>query len=475
MTSPTSIPAASNRWVVSVHDISAHIQGSPQAYLALVYDPAADWLLGGSVGESIDEAVASAFQHLDNPAGTQPRSLACDPRATAAVRLQCSTFAQAPSVIAATDADLLATASIFQHFVANGPPGAAHDTALRMLDEPARRFIESRCWKERADSEPLLLDVRINGERRGGVVSVMGNGGETWGISIFPNGGAFDEMMTREQPGMPADGVLTCVVDPAAIDDPQRAAVEMAVAIDGGEAEPARLTEVRLLHVALLAAAEAPAVGAPRPSTGTVKSADFEASFTVFDVDGMRDALEAEQREAAPARAAPRRGPLQFGELPREIVGQLASPEDEVAAACLASLPRRAGIPAVFIAHPTLADAKRMVRTIEAGRYLGITAVPEIGGTTIRLIGLSDPIVLGHVATMWSPLRGFMRRRETARGLHAIVIAPIDTGDPVGIFVCVLPQPASDLEKEPSGVRELRAAVRHNGGRRTAPTKRGRR
>ena len=76
---------------------------------------------------------------------------------------------------------------------------------------------------------------------------------------------------------------------------------------------------------------------------------------------------------------------------------------------------------------------------------------------------------------MWSPLRGFMRRRETARGLHAIVIAPIDTGDPVGIFVCVLPQPASDLEKEPSGVRELRAAVRHNGGRRTAPTKRGRR
>lgn len=474
MTSPTSTPPIGDRWLVGVHDISDHIEGSPQAYLALVYDPAADWLLGGSVGESIDEAVASAFQRLDNPGGKQPRSLACDPRATAAVRLQCSAFAMAPSVMAASDADLMATASIFRHFLETGPSGAAHDTALVALDEPARRFIESRCWTERTDTEPLLLDVRINSERRGGIVSVMGNGGEAWGISIFPNGEAFEEIMTRDQPGMAADGVLSCVLDPVAIDDPQRTAVEMAVAIDGGEAVPARLTEVRLLHVALIAAAEAPAVGAPRPSTGTVMSADFEASFTVFDIDGMQDALEAERRDAAPARAAPRRGPLQFGELPREIAEHLVSPEDEPASACLASLPRRAGVPAVFIAHPTLAAAKRMVRTIESGRYLGIAAVPEIGGTSIRLIGSSDPIVLGRVATMWSPLRGFMRRRETARGLHAIVVAHMDTGDPVGAYLCVLPQPASDLESEPYGVRELRAATREHGRRGATPRKHSR-
>ena len=475
MTSPTSTPTIGDRWVVGVHDISVHIEGSPQAYLAIVYDPAADWLLGGSVGESIDEAVASAFQRLDNPGGQQPRSLACEPRATAAVRMQCAMFATAPSVIAATDVDRVTTASIFRRFVENGYPAAAHDTALVALDEPARRFIESRCWTERADNEPLLLDVRINGERHGGIVSVMGYGGEAWGISIFPNGEAFHEMMTRDQPGMPANGVLSCVVDPASIDDPQRTAVEMAVAIDGGNAGPARLTEVRVLHVALIAAAEAPAVGAPRPSTGTVMSADFEASFRVFDINGMEDALETERGDAAPARGAPRRSPVQFGELPREIAEYLVSPEDQPATACLASLSRRAGVPAVFIAHPTLAAAKRMVRTIESGRYLGITAMPEMGGTSIRLIGMSDPIVLGRVATMWSPLRGFMRRRETARGLHAIVVAHMDTGDPVGAFLCVLPQPASDLEADPFEARELRAAARKHGQRGATPRKDSRR
>lgn len=247
----------------------------------------------------------------------------------------------------------------------------------------------------------------------------------------------------------------------------------MAVAIDGGDAGPARLTEVQLLHVALIAAVEAPAVGAARPSAGTVVSGDFEASFTVFDINGMQDALEAERRDAAPARSTPRRGLLQFGELPREIADQWISRHDRAASACLAALPRRAGVPAVFVAAPTLVDAKHMVRTIENGRYLGVTAVPEIGGTTIRLIGLSDPLVLGHVATMWSPLRGFMRRRETARGLHAIVVTDIDTSEPVGIFVCLLPQSASDLESPLYGELELRAAA-HEHGRRKAARKRGR-
>ena len=107
----------SDRWVVGVQDIGDQIEGFPRAYVVLVYEPAADWLLAGSVGESIDEAVASAFQHVDNPSGEQPRTLACDPRACAAVRLQCSMFARAPSVIDAADADLIATASIFQQFL----------------------------------------------------------------------------------------------------------------------------------------------------------------------------------------------------------------------------------------------------------------------------------------------------------------------------------------------------------------------
>lgn len=289
----------SERWIVSVHDISDHIEGAPDAHLALIYDPRSDWLVAGEVGSSVDEAVALVFQRLDDPQGREPRTLACDPRVIAAVRLQCSVFTWAPSVAAAGNADLLAIAAVFQNFLNNGPPAAAHDSALRALDAPARSFIKSECWKERADSEPLLLDARINGERVGGILSVMGNGGATWGISVFPNGEAFNHMMEREEPGMPMNGVLSCVVDAAALVDPALSAVEMAIVIEEGEAMPARYEQVRLLHVALVAASNAPLLGSPAPSTGEVRTPDWDAAFTVFDIEGSQLALEAERRAAA--------------------------------------------------------------------------------------------------------------------------------------------------------------------------------
>ncbi len=146
-------------------------------------------------------------------------------------------------------------AAIFRDFLDKSNPAAAHDAALKALDEPARRFLESACWKGRADSEPLLLDAIIDGERVGGLISVMGNGGETWGISVFPDGPSFSAMIDSDEPTMPADGVTSCIVEPKALCDPKTPAVSMAISIDDGEAIPATAEQLRLLHVALVAAA----------------------------------------------------------------------------------------------------------------------------------------------------------------------------------------------------------------------------
>ena len=288
----------------------------------------------------------------------------------------------------------------------------------------------------------------IDGERVGGVISVMGNGGETFGISVFPNGNAYYAMIESDEHAAPADGVTSCIVDPAALRATKIPAVSMAIAFNRGEAFPATTRQSRLLHVALAAAAQSPAVGTSKPVTGSVDAPDFHAAFTVYDMEGAQAALDTEQaRDSKPKSHSPT---LRFGELPREVANRLVSPDNELAWECLSSLPPNTGIPAVFLGCDGMAEAQEVVRAIESGSYLGVTAASGIGGTTIRLIGLSDPIVLGMVGTLWPPLRGFMLRRERSGGLHAVVVAPTKTGDPEGIFICVLPQKAdSTLDGKP--------------------------
>jgi hypothetical protein len=442
------------RWIVASCDISDHIEGSPSAHMALVYDPGDDRIISGHVDASPSGAVASAFERLDNPSGREPDTLACDKRVIQAVRLQCAGFKSTPEVVLARDQDLLACAAIFKDFLDKSNPAAVHEAALRALDEPARIFLESACWEDRADSEPLLLDAVIDGERVGGLISVMGNGGETWGISVFPDGPAYSAMIDGDEPSMPADGVISCIVEPSAVSDPEAPVVSMAIAINGGEPIPATFEQSRLLHVALIAAAQAPTVGTAEPAVGKVEARAFHAAFTVFDVEGAQAALANEQPSAVTPKS--KHPALRFGELPREVANRLVSPDDELAWECLTSLPRGTGIPAVFIGCDGMDETREVVRAIEAGNYLGVTAAGGLGGTTIRLIGLSDPIVLGIVGTLWPPLRGFMRRRERSAGLHAVVVAPKQSGDPEGIFICVLPLSAdstSEGKTRPRGSR----------------------
>jgi hypothetical protein len=164
------------RWIVASYDISDHIEGSPSAHMALVYDPGDDRIISGHVEASPSGAVASAFERLDNPSGREPDTLACDKRVIQAVRLQCAGFKSTPEVVLARDQDLLACAAIFKNFPDKPNPAAVHEAAIHALDEPARIFLESACWEDRADSEPLLLDAVIDGERVRGLISVMGNG-----------------------------------------------------------------------------------------------------------------------------------------------------------------------------------------------------------------------------------------------------------------------------------------------------------
>ena len=444
------------RWIVASHDISDHIKGSPSAHMALVYDPGEDRIISGHVEASPSAAVASAFERIDNPSGREPDTLACDPRVIHAVRLQRAGFTSTPDVVAATADDLLACAAIFKDLLDKSNPAAVHEAAVNSLDGPARRFIESACWKDRADSEPLLLEAVIDGERVGGLISVMGNGGETFGISVFPDGPAYNAMIESDEPAAPADGVISCIVDPAALRATKIPAVSMAIAINGGEPIPATTEQSRLLHVALAAAAQSPAVGTAEPVTGTVETPDYHAAFTVFDIEGAQAALATEQARGSKPKS--RHPTLRFGELPRDVANRLVSPEDELAWECLSSLPRGTGIPAVFLACDGMAETREVVRAIESGRYLGVTAVSGMGGTTIRLIGLSDPIVLGMVGTLWPPLRGFMRRRERSGGLHAVVVASKQSGDSEGIFICVLPQkadPTLDGKPRPQRTRPV--------------------
>ena len=410
--------------------------------MALVYDPGDDRIISGHVEASSSAAVASAFERIDIPSRHEPDTLACDRRVIDAVRLQCAQFKSAPKVVLASDQELLACAAIFQDFLGTSNSAAMHEAAVNALDGPARQFIESGCWNDRADSEPLLLDTVIDGERVGGLISVMGNGGETWGISVFPDGPAYNAMIDSDEPSMPADGVVSCIVEPAAVGDSATPVVSMAIAINGGEPIPATLEQARLLHVALIAAAQSPTVGTAEPVTGEVDGQDFHAEFTVFDIEGAQAALPNEQVSAATLKS--KHPALRFGELPREVADRLVSPDDELAWECLSSLPRGTGIPAVFIRYDGMDETREVVRAIEAGDYLGVTTAGGAGGTTIRLVGLSDPIVLGVVGTLWPPLRGFMRRRDRSGGLHAVVVAPKQSDDPEGIFVCVLPQTADE-------------------------------
>ncbi|MEO8897873.1 MAG: hypothetical protein ABI352_09515 [Candidatus Dormibacter sp.] len=432
---------------MTTHDISDQIEGSPSAYLGLIYDPVDDRILAASVEQSPQEAVALALENVDSRSAARLHTLACHPSVLNAARLQCARYSPPPDVVVANSPELRASAAVFRHFQENANPAAMHESAVRALEEPARRFIESRCWDERADNQPILLDASINGARAGGIVSVMGNGGETWGISIFPDASAFNDMMTGDTSSMPRDGMISCVLAPQAIHGAAPAAVEMALAIEGGHAVPALAHQVQLLHTALVAATQTP-VGVAEPSIGAVATPEFDATFTAFDID----AAEAARKAASSARSSrgrPITPTLRFGELPRSVGEQLLSPDDGLAWECLSSLPPRSGLPAVFVGCDRVSDADDLATRITSGDYLGITAIAGIGGTTIRLIGLSDPLILGTVGTLWPPLRGFMRRRERSGGLHAVVLATKDPGTPVGIFMCVLPQGSGyDLQSQ---------------------------
>ena len=61
--------------------------------------------------------------------------------------------------------------------------------------------------------------------------------------------------------------------------------------VGNGQAEPARGREVHLLHVALVAAAEAPPVGQADAVSGSVSAPDFDASYVVFDIEGAERRL----------------------------------------------------------------------------------------------------------------------------------------------------------------------------------------
>ncbi|PZR83029.1 MAG: hypothetical protein DLM65_02820 [Candidatus Aeolococcus gillhamiae] len=455
------------RWVVTTHDISDQIEGSPSAYLGLIYDPGDDRILAASVEESPEGSVALAFEDINSGSRLRPHTLACHRSVLNAARLQCGRFSPPPDVIVANESDLRANAAVFRHFLDNANPAAMHDAAVRALEEPARRFIDSRCWDERADNQPILLDASINGARAGGIVSVMGNGGETWGISIFPDGLAFNEMMVGDASSMPRDGMISCVIAPQAIHGAAPAAVEMALAIEGGHAVPALAHQVQLLHTALVAATQTP-VGVAEPSIGAVATPEFDATFTAFDIEAAEAARKAAS-SARSSRGTPSTPTLRFGELPRSVGEQLLFPDDGLAWECLSSLPPRSGLPAVFVGCGRVSDAEDLATRITSGDYLGITAIAGIGGTTIRLIGLSDPLVLGTVGTLWPPLRGFMRRRERSGGLHAVVLATKDPGTPVGIFMCVLPQGSGDDLQSKVKDRHTSAS-----GKRVRPTKRRR-
>jgi len=453
---------------VTTHDISDQIEGSPSAYLGLVCDPADDRILAASVEQSPEDSVASAFESIDSRPDRRPHTLACHPSVLTAARLQCARFSPPPEVVVASAPDLLASAAVFRHFQENANPAAMHEAAARALEEPARRFIASRCWDERADDQPILLDASINGVRAGGIVSVMGNGGETWGVRVFPDGPAFNEMVAGDAPSMPRDGVISCVIAPDAIHGSAPTAVEMVVAIEGGQVVPALTHQVHLLHTALVAATETP-VGVAEPFTGAVTTPDVDATFTAFDIEGAEAAREAASSPRG-AGGRPLAPTLRFGELPRSVGEQLLSPDDRLAWECLSSLTARSGIPAVFVGCDRGSEAEDLATTITSGDYLGITAVAGIGGTTIRLIGLSDPLVLGTVGTLWPPLRGFMRRRQRSGGLHAVVVATKQTGTPVGIFMCVFPLAAGDDPPQSHGKHRRRSAsgtpARNTSGRR---------
>ena len=92
---------------------------------------------------------------------------------------------------------------------------------------------------------------------------------------------SFSAMIDSDEPTMPADGVTSCIVEPKALCDPKTPAVSMAISIDDGEAIPATAEQLRLLHVALVAAAQSPPVGA-EPHGGS----QYQAEFTVFDIEG---------------------------------------------------------------------------------------------------------------------------------------------------------------------------------------------
>lgn len=462
-----------SRWVVAQRDLGEHVTGSPPAHVALIYDPSTDLIISAGVETTVDVAVAAAFERVELPPAHGPGTLACDPRVLGAVRLQTARFATPPIVEAAVDAELRAMARLFEDFLAHGPASRAHLDAVDELEDAARRFIDSACWTHRADSQALLLDASIDGERAGGLVSVMGNGGEAFGVSIVPDGESFSAVLGRDGPGMPPDGVLSCVLDRRALRDPTLPAVEMAVRIRNGEAEPARGREVQLLHTALSAAAEAPRVGAGEPVSGTVTAAGFDASYVVFDVEGAERTLQLEAAAQTPTHAGRVTPQVRFGVLPRAAAEALVSPDDELPWALLSALPEQAGMPAVFVGYDTVSEAQAFVRAAESGHYLGVSAERTLVGTRLRLIGRGEPLTLGIVGNNWPPLRSFIRRRAEAGGLHALVVAVKGIDSMEGVVICVLPQAApppgagerrhAGAPSSPSAARRTKTARRRRG------------
>src|SRR5438552_3044376 len=132
--------SAGGRWIVAQRDISEHIGGAPRAHMAIVYDPGSDLILSFGVEPTVDDAVASAFERIQNPTSAGPGALACDPRVISAVRLKSARFDPPPTIAAALNAELRAVNALFEDFLANGPPGRAHAQAITSLEEPARRF-----------------------------------------------------------------------------------------------------------------------------------------------------------------------------------------------------------------------------------------------------------------------------------------------------------------------------------------------
>lgn len=442
--------------------------GDLSAHLVLVHDPADDVIAAGHVADTRDAAIAGAMTSMRHPDGHDPDILACAPGLESRVTLRLGHFRKPPRVVSATPAELQRNQAVFRTFFERmSPGGAAHDRAVQELDGPARAFIASRCWASRSDSEPLLLDSVIDGRRMGGIVSVMGHGGESWGLSIFPNGATFMTVMERDEPGMLPDGTVGCTVHPEAIDQPGADVVSIAYSIRDGEPVPASRLEVALLHVALRAAVEAPPVDSPMAASGTVATAFGEVAYTVFDMYGGQAVLERARATPPPAtRAKPR---IRFTTAPRELVDQFAVGTDDPVAEHLRSIPRLRTFPVVIVTRSTTDESRELCEAVGGGSYMGVSVIRRAMGTELRLIGLSEPISLGHVATGLSSLRGFMRRREQAHGLHLLVVGAVDSADPDGMFVCILPQPASDLEREPEEITELRASV---GTRRTSSSAR---